>query len=473
MNNRLPYNYEQIICILKCIFSTAEQSSNISGTINFGQPYIQKLSAFLTSLSPQERVAGGELVLRAEAHVLFAFGDFKNLYIILECHTFQHQHHAELQKFWYEAHYKESEISRGRALGAVDKYRIRKKYPLPSGIWDGEETIYCFKERSRNALKKCYQSDPYPSPDVKRNLSKVTGLTLTQEKLTGIISIDGRQEVRHECINLHVEGSVSIQSDPKHAKFLSALDGPSKSLLLIGYCVEISKGGVLPAGRTDIPFELPLKPPGNQILYQTYHGVFITIQYNLRCEMKRPLLSKDIQGIYEFIVEYERYPTGAPVFKPRPLEFLITPETVTQQGHKREIPNFRISGRLGSSICLIDEPFTGEFVVEFCEATIRSVELQLVRVETHKNNPGSARPDGNKEATEVQNIQICEGDIERGTTIPIYMIFPRLFTCPTVFTNNFNIEFEVNLVIILNDNHLITENFPLRLIRSTKQPIDT
>lgn len=25
-------------------------------------------------------------------------------------------------------------------LGAVDKYRIRKKHPLPKTIWDGEET---------------------------------------------------------------------------------------------------------------------------------------------------------------------------------------------------------------------------------------------------------------------------------------------------------------------------------------------
>lgn len=46
-------------------------------------------------------------------------------------------------------------------LGAVDKYRLRKKYPLPKTIWDGEETVYCFKERSRNALKECYARNRY------------------------------------------------------------------------------------------------------------------------------------------------------------------------------------------------------------------------------------------------------------------------------------------------------------------------
>lgn len=65
-------------------------------------------------------------------------------------------------------------------LGAVDKYRIRKKFPLPKTIWDGEETVYCFKERSRNALKECYDKNRYPNPDEKRQLSEITGLTLTQ-----------------------------------------------------------------------------------------------------------------------------------------------------------------------------------------------------------------------------------------------------------------------------------------------------
>ena len=43
------------------------------------------------------------------------------------------------------------------AAGAVDKYRLRRKYPLPRTIWDGEETVYCFKEKSRNSLKEMYK----------------------------------------------------------------------------------------------------------------------------------------------------------------------------------------------------------------------------------------------------------------------------------------------------------------------------
>ena len=42
--------------------------------------------------------------------------------------------------------------------------------------------------------------------------------------------------------------------------------------------LEIAKPGKLPSGRTEIPFEIPLKPKGNKKLYETYHGVYISIQ---------------------------------------------------------------------------------------------------------------------------------------------------------------------------------------------------
>lgn len=39
---------------------------------------------------------------------------------------------------------------------------------------------------------------------------------------------------------------------------------------------------------------------------------------------------------------------------------------------------------------------------------------------------GSAR-----EPTEIQNLQVGDGDVPRGLAIPLYMVFPRIFTCPT------------------------------------------
>ena len=119
-----------------------------------------------------------------------------------------------------------------------------------------------------------------------------------------------------------------------------------------------------------------------------------------------------------------------------------------------------VRGRLDSDKCCITKPFTGEIVVEHADAVIKSLEIQLVRVETCGCAEGFS-----KDATEIQNIQIGEGDICRGLAIPVYMIFPRLFTCPTLRTNNFKVDFEINVIVIFHDNRLVQENFPIFITR--------
>ncbi|CAB3989866.1 Homeobox SIX6 [Paramuricea clavata] len=79
-----------------------------------------------------------------------------------------------------EAHYVEAERMRGRSLGPVDKYRVRKKFPLPRTIWDGEQKTHCYKERTRTLLRGFYLQDPYPNPTKKIKLAQDTGLTPTQ-----------------------------------------------------------------------------------------------------------------------------------------------------------------------------------------------------------------------------------------------------------------------------------------------------
>ncbi|KAL3320551.1 SIX homeobox [Cichlidogyrus casuarinus] len=121
-----------------------------------------------------------QVLAKMAAVTSFHKNDFQLVYSILNGFLFEGRHHAFLQQLWYQAHYAETQMTRGRMLGAVDKYRIRRKYPLPKTIWDGEETVYCFKERSRATLKASYQANKYPTPEEKRLLAKQTGLTLTQ-----------------------------------------------------------------------------------------------------------------------------------------------------------------------------------------------------------------------------------------------------------------------------------------------------
>jgi hypothetical protein len=98
--------------------------------------------------------------------------------------------------------------------------------------------------------------------------------------------------------------------------------------------------------------------------------------------------------------------------------------------------------------------------VENSKTPIRSIELQLVRIEDVAHTEGTV-----KEKTEIQNLQLGSGDVARDLTIPIYMIFPRLFTCPTMITAGFKVEFEINLIILFAENYMVQENFPVTLYR--------
>ncbi|KAB0401212.1 hypothetical protein E2I00_018560 [Balaenoptera physalus] len=232
---------------------------------------------------------------------------------------------------------------------------------------------------------------------------------------------------------------------------------------IINSTIEMVKPGKFPSGKTEIPFEFPLHVKGNRVLYETYHGVFVNIQYTLRCDMRRSLLAKDLTKTCEFIVH------SAPQkgkLTPSPVDFTVTPETLQNVKERALLPKFLIRGHLNSTNCVITQPLTGELVVESSEAAIKSIELQLPLATSSPLDSKKRCAEGYaRDATEIQNIQIADGDVCRGLSVPIYMVFPRLFTCPTLETTNFKVEFEVNIVVLLHPEHLITENFPLKLCR--------
>lgn len=274
------------------------------------------------------------------------------------------------------------------------------------------------------------------------------------ELVTGTVVVHCKGEQSHSGMSLSVDGSVNLQLSSKSVGMFEAFYNSLKPLQLLSYSVELAKPGKLPSGSTEIPFELPLKAKQNRQLFESYHGVFVNIQYLIRVEMKRSLLNKDLQKQCEFLVEFKDRLDEAIA---RPIPFTITSETVH---NKANVPKFQVEGQLDSTHCCITQPFTGQLRVLESAVAIKSIELQLIRIETCGCAEGFAR-----EATEIQNIQISDGDVCRNLSIPIYMIFPRLFTCPTLATSNFKIEFEVNIVVVFQDDHLVSENFPIRLTR--------
>ena len=123
----------------------------------------------------------------------------------------------------------------------MDKYRLRRKHPLPPTIWDGEETVYCFKEKSRNLLKETYkvrrwfpiyflyscilicvlsihppQVNRYPTPDEKRTLAKKSGLTMTQVKRKHKFRLTDRH--MYVFLNKNSSPGVELVQEPSPAR---------------------------------------------------------------------------------------------------------------------------------------------------------------------------------------------------------------------------------------------------------------
>jgi len=254
-----------------------------------------------------------------------------------------------------------------------------------------------------------------------------------------------------------MSGAVTLQLSAKSVGLFEAFYNSLKPITMVDYSLTIEKSGKIEDGSTEIPFEFELKPLEGQDLFETYHGVYVNVTYILKAELIRKFIGKNLIRTLEFIVEL---PPG-PKIENKSETFTISPDSLEVSTKRlKGLPEFEITGTIEGTKCCITEPFEGFLVLKNCAEPIKCIELQLVRVETCGCADGFA-----KEATEIQNIQIGDGDLVHGLEIPIYMIFPRLFTCPTVIARTFKVDFEVNIVLMFPDGRLVTKKFPLILVR--------
>ena len=73
---------------------------------------------------------------------------------------------------------------------------------------------------------------------------------------------------------------------------------------------------------------------------------------------------------------------------PRPISFKINPNKLTNPTDHVRTPKFRVSGVIQSDICVFNEDFIGFYLIEDCDSEIRSVDLQMIRVEKIEGKTG-------------------------------------------------------------------------------------
>jgi hypothetical protein len=146
-----------------------------------------------------------------------------------------------------------------------------------------------------------------------------------------------------------------------------------------------------------------------------------------------------------------------------PYDFEISPQTLEKiKISQSNIPKFKIVCRADNTNCDLNNPFDGYIMVKDSEIQIKSLELQFVRNEVI-NLPGG---EVLNEISEIQNLQIGDGDVNRNVEIPLFMIFPRFFSCATLESKIVKITFEMNVIVVLVNGYVITENFPVNTWRS-------
>jgi len=347
------------------------------------------------------------------------------------------------------------------------------------------------------------------------------------EKVRGVVKVTSKTATKHSGLRLLVEGGITFQyTGSNNMNLFDVVMSSFKPIKLVDFSMELATAGKLPEGTTEIPFEFTLQQTESggsnntsssgaaaassssgggghndsgdsetapliaqstsasatnttptYKLYSTYHGVYLSVRYKVHAEMKFGFFTRDMKKALEFYVsnngqgflqkhvqleqDIMAKKMNSDVVKQFRREFDMEPSKL-QNVRKSLIgivPDYHIVGHLTLSVCNIGRPFTGEITVVKSAVNIKSIELQLVRVESCSVADGGMV----KEATEIQNLQLADGNIPVGFSLPIYMIFPRLFTCPTLITQNFRVEFEVNIIVLFTDGHQITENVPLRL----------
>mmetsp|Transcript_4819 Transcript_4819/g.7149 ORF Transcript_4819/g.7149 Transcript_4819/m.7149 type:complete len:306 (-) Transcript_4819:170-1087(-) len=282
------------------------------------------------------------------------------------------------------------------------------------------------------------------------------------EKVCGVISIVCDRPTRHAGIDLKINSDVKMELSARSVGLFEAFYSKLKPIDMIDSKIQLSPAAKLKRGLTEIPFGFVLGTPHTKReMLDTYHGVYINVMHTVTARMKMGLLAVDPASQLEFRVEV----SGKEELEKKAVSFKITPTGIKNLSRAQQqiIPNFEIEGKIDSTLCDLTKPFTGEVVVRSSESRIRSIVLQLVRVEICKYSEGEA-----KEATEVQSVEIAKGDVVPNLPIPIHMPFPRVFTCPTIRMKQLRVEFETNLIVEFEHNHMITENFPLVLYRSGK-----
>ena len=214
-------------------------------------------------------------------------------------------------------------------------------------------------------------------------------------------------------------------------------------------------------------FKYPLTSDGCEqnlsSLYESYHGVSVSVGYEISAQAVS--LGKEFESKKQkILVLVPGQGINSKFGRKRvSYQFKLNPKNIEsiKLTDQNLMPKFEIECFLENINCCVDKPFNGFCNIKECSTQIKSLELQFLRNEKILNKEF----EGIAEVSEIQNLQIGDGDVIRNLEIPVFMTFPRGFCCANLETQDVCISFEMNLIIVLVNGVVIMENYPVNLWR--------
>lgn len=295
--------------------------------------------------------------------------------------------------------------------------------------------------------------------EVSVGLDSLNKIYYAGEQINGTVLVINKSKTttKYDLV-VKVVGYYTFRNNKTNPPQLNAVQFYKKSINLLtdGY----STGG----GNNTYHFKFPLNSESCEQpnLYESYHGVSASLGYDIYSEAivnGKIFISKKQKIVVLVPGQGISQKFGR---KRVNYSFSLNPKNIESiKVDPSQMPNFQIDCYLENINCCIDKPFSGFCCIKECSKQIKSIELQFLRNEKLT----SAGYEGINEVSEIQNLQIGDGDVVRGLEIPVFMTFPRTFCCSNLNTKEVSISFEMNLIIVLVDGVVIMENYPIILWR--------
>ncbi len=277
----------------------------------------------------------------------------------------------------------------------------------------------------------------------------------------------------HNGIVLTAVGNVQLRVGESSVSILESLFISIDPVQILDASLVLAPPGRLMVGMHKFPFSFPLArfPVGGD-MYETFHGQNTQVVYALEAEVVRPVLRGGSlsTGMCEFLVETKPDDEDAAnVDASAEVRFEITEEgqDLGPAPGPLATEGFLVRGSFDKTSWYLEEAITGRLTVERSASALRGIEVELCRIEGCSTTEGQVV----SETSPVQFTQVIDGDCPRGVEIPIHMVIPRLFACPSVQAPTFSIAFMLRVLCIFeplnpgNKEPVAVRAIPIQLYR--------